>query len=81
MFTTGIYLTGGGALIDGFDKMIEEKTGVKAYAALDPLNCVALGIGTALKNPEILFDNGETFKTADRIGEIKSDIDKEDSSL
>ena len=78
VFTTGIYLTGGGALIQGFDKMIEEKTGVKTYAALDPLNCVAKGIGIALKNQNILFDNGETFKTGDQIGEIKSEINEED---
>ena len=79
VLTTGIYLTGGGALLQGFDKMIEEKTGVKTYAALDPLNCVAMGIGAAIRNPAILFDNGETFRTADSIGEIKSDNGKEDN--
>ena len=42
---------------------------------------VAMGIGTALKNPDILFDNGETFKTGDQIGEIKSDMDKEDTII
>lgn len=65
---TGIYLTGGGALLEGIDRMIAEKTGVKTYIADSPLNCVALGTGVALADMDILIDNGCMFKTRDEIG-------------
>lgn len=65
---TGIYLTGGGALLGGFDKMIAHKTGVKTYVATDPVNCVALGTGVALSHMDILIDNGYMFKSRDEIG-------------
>ncbi len=73
VLTSGIYLTGGGALLQGFDKMIENKTGIKTFVALDPLNCVALGIGFAIKNMDILFDNGGSFKTKEEIGSFESE--------
>lgn len=41
----GIVLTGGGSLVSGFDKLIEERTGVKTVIADDALSCVALGTG------------------------------------
>ncbi len=66
--TTGIYLTGGGALLEGIDAMIQERTGVRTYVAEDPLNCVALGTGVALEDMDILTDNGGVFKTRDEIG-------------
>ncbi len=66
--TTGIYLTGGGALLEGIDKMIQERTGVRTYVAQEPLNCVALGTGVALEDMDILTDNGGVFKTRDEIG-------------
>lgn len=68
IFSSGIYLTGGGACLEGFDRMIEEKTGVKTFVADDPLNCVALGTGVAIGNMDILIDNGWVFKTRDEIG-------------
>ncbi|HEY8450213.1 MAG TPA: rod shape-determining protein [Bacillota bacterium] len=45
----GIVLTGGGALLDGIDALISQKTGVPTYTADDPLSCVALGTGLALR--------------------------------
>lgn len=45
----GIALTGGGALIRGLDKLIEEQTGVPVHIPEDPLTCVARGCGEALK--------------------------------
>lgn len=66
--TTGIYLTGGGALLEGIDAMIEKRTGVRTFVAEDPLNCVALGTGVALEDMDILTDNGGVFKTRDEIG-------------
>lgn len=65
---SGIRLTGGGALLRGIDKMIEQKTGVKTVVAESPLNCVALGTGEALSRIDILSQNGYVFKTRDEIG-------------
>ena len=47
---TGIYLTGGGALIRGLDKRISAKTKLKVIVAEDPLLAVVRGTGIALKN-------------------------------
>jgi len=38
-------LTGGGALLSGLDKLVSEETGIPAYVAENPLDCVALGAG------------------------------------
>jgi len=46
----GIHLTGGGALLRGLDKRLEEKIGIPFHVADDPLHCVAKGAGIALKN-------------------------------
>lgn len=45
LFTNGIYLTGGGALLKGLDLYIEKETGLKVRIAENPLECVALGAG------------------------------------
>lgn len=44
----GILMTGGGALLWGLDKYIEEKTKVPVKVAEDAVSCVALGTGRAL---------------------------------
>ena len=41
----GIILTGGGALLDGFEEMIEERTGINAMTAEHPECAVAEGTG------------------------------------
>lgn len=69
---SGIYLTGGGALLHGIDKMLQEKTGVKTFVAKDPLNCVALGTGEALSHIDILSQNGYVFKARDEIGGLEA---------
>jgi rod shape-determining protein MreB len=51
---TGIWLTGGGALLRGLDKLLELETGIKVYVADDPLSCVALGTGRALDHLKII---------------------------
>ena len=39
----GIYMTGGGCLVDGLDKLLQEKTGIGVMIAQDAVSCVALG--------------------------------------
>lgn len=46
----GIYMTGGGCLIDGLDRLLQEKTGINVMIAEDAISCVALGTGKALDN-------------------------------
>ena len=46
----GIYMTGGGCLVDGLDKLLQEKTGINVMIANDAVSCVALGTGKALDN-------------------------------
>ncbi len=46
----GIYLAGGGALLKGLDKRLQEKINIPFHIADDPLHAVAKGTGIALKN-------------------------------
>lgn len=46
----GIMLTGGGALLNGFDKLINKETDMPVHIADNPLDCVAIGAGKALDN-------------------------------
>ncbi len=50
----GIYMTGGGCLLDGLDKLLQEKTGINVMIAQDAVSCVALGTGKALDNLDSL---------------------------
>lgn len=47
----GIFLTGGGALIRGLDKRLEDKLKIPFHVAEDPLRAVARGTSIAIKNP------------------------------
>ena len=49
---SGIYLTGGGALLRGLDKRLSDKIKIPFIVAEDTLHAVARGTGIALKNVE-----------------------------
>lgn len=50
----GIVMTGGGALLDGFDRLISQETGMPVVVAEDTLDCVVLGAGKVLKEMDLL---------------------------
>jgi len=50
IFRTGIYLAGGGSMLRGLDKRLNQKTKLPIHVAEDPLRAVARGTGIALKN-------------------------------
>lgn len=50
----GIVLTGGGSLVYGLDKLLQEKTGINVIIADDAISCVALGTGEALNDIEVI---------------------------
>ena len=45
----GLVLTGGGALLKDFYKLLVQETGLPVIVAEDPLTCVARGGGRALE--------------------------------
>jgi len=51
---SGIVLTGGGAMLGGLDKLIQNETGMPVSIANEPLNCVALGTGLVLTHIQTL---------------------------
>ena len=50
----GIYLAGGGALIQNLDKLLSEETNMPVYVANSPLECVVNGTGKTLEDLERL---------------------------
>ena len=50
IFDKGIILTGGGALLNGMDKLLTEELQVPVHIADDPMTCVARGTGEFLEN-------------------------------
>jgi rod shape-determining protein MreB len=50
IYTNGIYLSGGGALLKGLNMYIEKETGIKVFVADNPLQSVALGAGRISEN-------------------------------
>ena len=64
----GIVLTGGGSLVYGLDKLLQEKTGINVVIADDAVSCVALGTGQALDNIEVYERmRGEESKASRKI--------------
>jgi rod shape-determining protein MreB len=52
----GITLAGGGALLKGLDRLINNETGMPVFIAENPLDCVAEGTGKVLENIDKLQD-------------------------
>ncbi|MBI3629607.1 MAG: rod shape-determining protein [Candidatus Rokubacteria bacterium] len=50
----GIVLTGGGALLRGLDQLLRQETNLPVTVADNPLSCVALGVGKALDEIDLL---------------------------
>ncbi|PKR77764.1 rod shape-determining protein [Halalkalibacillus sediminis] len=46
----GVTLTGGGALLDGLDRLLADELKVPVFIAEDPMTCVAKGTGIMLEN-------------------------------
>lgn len=56
----GIMLAGGGALLRGLDKLLQEETALPVHVAEDPLSAVAEGTGRVLSELEFLREVGTT---------------------
>ncbi len=56
IYTNGILLTGGGALLDGMDRLIEEQTRIATRVAENPIQCVAIGTGKSFDYLDVLVD-------------------------
>jgi rod shape-determining protein MreB and related proteins len=54
IYERGIFLTGGGALLRGLDRLISKETDIPVHIADDPLTAVARGTGSLLENHEFL---------------------------
>ncbi len=52
--TDGLYLTGGGSLINGMDRLIAEYTDTAVHMLEDPTHSVVRGAAVALRKPELL---------------------------
>ena len=52
--SSGIYVTGGGALMYGIHQRVKERTGIDVHIAEEPMNCVAIGTGKALDNIDVI---------------------------
>lgn len=55
----GIVITGGGALLKNISDVISEETDVPVFIAKDPLDCVAIGTGEALKHINVYQKRGK----------------------
>ena len=52
----GIVMTGGGSLLEGFDRLMTRVTGIPTRVAKDAVSCVAIGTGKSLDNLDMFVD-------------------------
>ncbi|WAH36848.1 rod shape-determining protein [Alicyclobacillus dauci] len=52
IFDKGVILTGGGALVDGLDKLLQDELQIPVHIAENPMHCVVIGTGRVLDSPE-----------------------------
>lgn len=65
----GICMTGGGALLYGFDRLLTERCKIPCYVAEDAISCVAIGTGKALENLDVYSRNSiYDYKRGDYYG-------------
>ncbi len=57
----GIYITGGGGLIYGLDRLLQETLNIPVMIAEDAQSCVAIGTGKALNHVDLL-ESGNAVK-------------------
>lgn len=50
----GIAMTGGGSLLTGLDKKVNQETGMPVHIADEPMNCVVMGTGKVLEELDTL---------------------------
>ncbi len=50
----GIVMTGGGSMLTGLDKRINDETGMPVHIAEESMNCVAMGTGKVLEELDLL---------------------------
>lgn len=58
----GITLTGGGALLRGLDKLMEQETGIPVSVAENPLDCVVLGTASVLEHHDFTENSFKKLK-------------------
>ena len=54
----GITLTGGGALLRGLDRYLQDVTQIQVRVADNALNCVAMGTGLAIEDLDAIKHSG-----------------------
>jgi len=52
--SSGIVITGGGALMYGIAERVKARTGIKVRIAEDPMSCVVIGTGQAVDNLDVI---------------------------
>jgi rod shape-determining protein MreB len=54
----GVFMTGGGGLLDGLNILLQERTNLPVHIAEESVSCVALGTGKALSMLNVLKNSG-----------------------
>lgn len=64
IFDKGIMLTGGGALVDGLDRLLVKELQIPVHIADDPMQCVVIGTGKYLESPAFKRDQAVSKQRA-----------------